>query len=78
MKLKPLAGLLGMLLVTSPAYALTEVDTELQLLMDVSGSVSSSEFNLQLQGYVDAFYSQGVHRRTDDHVEQQQPAERDD
>ncbi len=55
MKLKPLAGLLGMLLVTSPAYALTEVDTELQLLMDVSGSVSSSEFNLQLQGYVDAF-----------------------
>ncbi|MFM4747588.1 DUF1194 domain-containing protein [Aeromonas veronii] len=60
MKLKPLAGLLGMLLVTSPAYALTEVDTELQLLMDVSGSVSSSEFNLQLQGYVDAFYSQDV------------------
>ncbi|MFM4738805.1 DUF1194 domain-containing protein [Aeromonas veronii] len=60
MKLKPLAGLLGMLLVTSPAYALTEVDTELQLLMDVSGSVSSSEFNLQLQGYVDAFYSQEV------------------
>ena len=49
-----------MLLVTSPAYALTEVDTELQLLMDVSGSVSSSEFNLQLQGYVDAFYSQDV------------------
>lgn len=43
-----------------PAYALTEVDTELQLLMDVSGSVSSSEFNLQLQGYVDAFYSQDV------------------
>ncbi|WP_421273064.1 DUF1194 domain-containing protein [Aeromonas veronii] len=60
MKLKPLAGLLGMWLVTSPAYALTEVDTELQLLMDVSGSVSSSEFNLQLQGYVDAFYSQDV------------------
>ena len=60
MKLKPLAGLLGMLLVTSPAYALTEVDTELQLLMDVSGSVSYSEFNLQLQGYVDAFYSQDV------------------
>ncbi|MFM4702267.1 DUF1194 domain-containing protein [Aeromonas bivalvium] len=60
MKLKPLAGLLGMLLVTSPAYALTEVDTELQLLMDVSGSVTASEFNLQLQGYVDAFYSQAV------------------
>lgn len=60
MRLKPLAGLLGMLLVASPAHALTEVDTELQLLMDVSGSVSASEFNLQLQGYVDAFYSQEV------------------
>lgn len=60
MKLKPLAGLLGMLLVSSPAYALTQVDTELQLLMDVSGSVSASEFNLQLQGYVDAFYNQDV------------------
>ena len=60
MKLKPLAGLLGMLLVTSPAYALTQVDTELQLLMDVSGSVSSREFNLQLQGYVDAFYNSDV------------------
>ncbi|MEH8173313.1 DUF1194 domain-containing protein [Aeromonas veronii] len=42
------------------AGSLHEVDTELQLLMDVSGSVSSSEFNLQLQGYVDAFYSQDV------------------
>lgn len=60
MRLKPLAGLVGMLLVSAPAYALTEVDTELQLLMDVSGSVSASEFNLQLQGYVDAFYSQAV------------------
>ncbi|WP_421213681.1 hypothetical protein [Aeromonas dhakensis] len=44
MRLKPLAGLVGMLLVSAPAYALTEVDTELQLLMDVSGSVSASEF----------------------------------
>lgn len=60
MKLKPLTGLLGMVLITSPAYALTEVDTELQLLMDVSGSVSASEFNLQLQGYVDAFYNPEV------------------
>ncbi len=92
MRLKPLAGLVGMLLVSAPAYALTEVDTELQLLMDVSGSVSASEFNLQLQGYVDAFYSQAVqdaildtsdgkaghHRRADGDVERLDPAGGDD
>jgi len=31
------------------------VDLELLLLVDVSGSISSTEFNLQRQGYVDAF-----------------------
>lgn len=31
------------------------VDTKLLLMLDVSGSVSSGEFNLQRQGYVDAF-----------------------
>jgi len=31
------------------------VDTELLLLVDVSGSVIDSEYNLQKQGYVDAF-----------------------
>ncbi|MFP6798934.1 MAG: DUF1194 domain-containing protein [Pseudomonas sp.] len=36
------------------------VDTELQLLMDVSGSVNSFEYGLQLQGYIDAFSSQSV------------------
>ncbi|PJG60149.1 DUF1194 domain-containing protein [Aeromonas cavernicola] len=59
MKLKPLIGLLGIFMATQ-VHALTEVDTELQLLMDVSGSVSSSEYNLQLQGYVDAFYNTEV------------------
>ncbi len=36
------------------------VDVELQLLVDVSGSVDSTEFNLQRQGYVDAFNSTAV------------------
>ena len=33
------------------------VDTELLLLVDVSGSVSSSEYNLMMQGYANAFRS---------------------
>ncbi|MFV0385486.1 DUF1194 domain-containing protein [Paracoccus sp. (in: a-proteobacteria)] len=37
------------------ASAATVVDTELSLLIDVSGSVNTTEFNLQRQGYVDAF-----------------------
>lgn len=37
------------------ANAATVVDVELQLLVDVSGSVSGSEFALQRDGYVNAF-----------------------
>ncbi|MEO0687819.1 MAG: DUF1194 domain-containing protein [Cyanobacteria bacterium J06649_11] len=37
------------------AASLTSVDVELSLLVDVSGSISTSEFNLQKQGYVDVF-----------------------
>ncbi len=36
------------------------VDTELALLVDVSGSVDSSEFILQRQGYIDAFNNPAV------------------
>ena len=39
----------------APAAHAVPVDLELQLLVDVSGSVSSSEFALQAQGYADAF-----------------------
>jgi len=35
----------------------TPVDLELSLLLDVSGSVDATEFDLQKQGYVDAFNS---------------------
>ena len=43
------------LLSPSATHALTLVDTELILSIDVSGSVSTNEFNLQKQGYVSAF-----------------------
>lgn len=36
------------------------VDVELQLLVDVSGSVDPTEFNLQRTGYANAFKSQAV------------------
>ena len=42
-----------------PAYAI-QVGLELSLLTDVSGSIDSSEFNLQLQGYANAFKDTGV------------------
>ncbi len=43
----------------APALAVP-VDLELQLLVDVSGSVSGSEFALQRDGYADAFRSTGI------------------
>jgi hypothetical protein len=36
------------------------VDVELQLLVDVSGSISTTEFNLQRSGYVSAFQNAAV------------------
>lgn len=52
-----LAGTLSALAISTTASAatLTPVDLELSLLVDVSGSVDGNEFNLQRQGYVDAF-----------------------
>jgi len=38
----------------------TSVNTEMQLLMDVSGSVDNTEFNLQRDGYEAAFRNQDV------------------
>ena len=43
----------------APASA-APVDLELQLLVDVSGSVSASEFNLQRSGYEAAFRSASI------------------
>jgi hypothetical protein len=47
-------------LINSSVYALTTVDLELWLGIDVSGSVDSSEFNLQKQGYANAFNSPAI------------------
>lgn len=52
------AALLGM--AAAPAKAIP-VDVELQLLIDTSGSVSSSEFDQQVGGYVSAFQSTAIH-----------------
>ena len=49
-----LATMLGILLGAGNAAALP-IDVELQLLVDVSGSVNSQEFSLQRGGYVNAF-----------------------
>jgi hypothetical protein len=38
----------------------TPVDVELQLLVDVSGSINATEFDLQRDGYVQAFQSQAI------------------
>ncbi|MCC5631144.1 DUF1194 domain-containing protein [Nostoc sphaeroides] len=48
---------LSILAISTSAHAATlvPVDLELSLLVDVSGSVDNSEFNLQKQGYVNAF-----------------------
>ncbi len=52
----PLAALaLASGLAAAQAPPPTLVDLELSLLVDVSGSVSTGEFNLQKQGYVNAF-----------------------
>lgn len=52
-----LALLVGMALLATGARAQTDVDVDLALtlLLDASGSVDATEFNLQKTGYVDAF-----------------------
>ena len=45
---------------SSAAYSVTQVDIELQLLLDISGSIDSSEYDLQLLGYQAAFESDNV------------------
>ena len=47
------------LTMTSQAQAVP-VDLELQLLVDISGSVNNTEFNLQRNGYINAFNSAPV------------------
>lgn len=59
MKRRILIALAGLCLTTGSAWAVP-VGLELVLLVDVSGSVNATEYNLQKQGYVDAFHSAAV------------------
>ena len=63
MKMSTLAAAFAVVagLAAAPAAtAQTTVNLELALLVDVSGSVNATEFNLQRQGYVDAFNNAGI------------------
>lgn len=44
----------------SPALADDNVDVELQLLIDTSGSISSQEYDLQMRGYSNAFQDSNI------------------
>lgn len=57
MTMRALAGiaLAAALLCVHPAAAQTDVDLKLVLAVDVSGSVNQQRFELQRQGYADAF-----------------------
>ncbi len=57
--LAAMAAVATPLAMSAPAQAIP-VGLELSLLLDVSGSVDTSEFNLQKQGYVQAFQSASV------------------
>jgi hypothetical protein len=58
---KPLLRWAGIAaLVALPSFGATTVGLELSLLVDVSGSIDYTEFNLQKTGYVNAFNSAAV------------------
>ena len=57
-----LAGLAALLLLALPVRAETEADLLLVLAVDASGSVSEQRFNLQRQGYADAFRAPRLHQ----------------
>ena len=59
-RLQVLALIVGSLLVPAALSAGTIVNLELLLLVDVSGSVDASEYNLQKTGYVNAFKSAAI------------------
>ncbi len=48
------------LAVSSPSFAGENVDLELQLLIDTSGSISSQEYDLQMRGYSYAFQGSSI------------------
>ena len=62
---KPILRWAGVaVLAAIPSFGAT-VGLDLSLLVDVSGSVDSTEFNLQKTGYVNAFSNAATSRRLD-------------
>ena len=60
LRLMTLLFVLSSVVTTSTVKAIEAVDVELQLLIDISGSINSSEYDLQLLGYQAAFESDTV------------------
>lgn len=60
MKHSTLLWFLVLLYTSTTTKAIEVVDVELQLLIDISGSVNSSEYQLQMDGYKAAFESSNV------------------
>lgn len=65
MRLSPVMVAAAAALCAAPAVsfggiAAVQVDLELSLLVDVSGSINASEFNLQRSGYSNAFRTPGI------------------
>ena len=58
--LKCLLCFLSAVFLWVPTALAIPVGLELSLLLDVSGSISASEYNLQMQGYATAFQSQAI------------------
>jgi hypothetical protein len=57
---RPAALLFSSFLAIHPNASAVDVDTELLLLVDVSGSVNTSEYNLMMNGYANAFRQSSV------------------
>lgn len=57
-----MSSIFAISLLASPCsvMAITQVDVELQLLIDISGSISSYEYDMQLQGYENAFRNEPI------------------
>jgi len=58
--LKSVALSVGLAFGSLTAASAATVDTVLSLVIDVSGSIDSTEYNLQMKGYEDAFRDSGI------------------
>ncbi len=58
--LKSVALSVGLAFGSLTAASAATVDTVLSLVIDVSGSINSTEYNLQMEGYEDAFRDSGI------------------